>query len=141
MIVLDTNVLSEAMRPSPDTSVIAWLSGPESRDAHITAITVGEILSGVGMLQAGRRREQLRQIVERQLDDLSDRILAYDARAARIFASLRADRRDAGRPLSVEDGMIAAICARENAPLATRNVRDFADLGVALIDPWRQPSA
>lgn len=141
MIVLDSNVLSEAMRTHPDTNVIAWLASPQAADAFTTAITVGEILTGIGMLPRGKRRNRLRDITEQLLEDLQDRILVYDTNAARIYARLHETRRTTGRPLRVEDGMIGAICARDNARLATRNVRDFADLGVELIDPWRSGNA
>lgn len=136
MIVLDTNVLSEVMHTRPDAAVTAWLSGPQADDACTTAISVGEILTGIGMLPRGKRRDRLRQITDRLLGELSDRVLAYDTHAATIYAQLHEKRRIAGRPLSVEHGMIAAICARENARLATRNVRDFADLGIELVNPW-----
>jgi toxin FitB len=140
VIVLDTNVLSEAMRTRPDKTVATWLSGPYADDAYTTAISVGEILTGIGMLPRGKRRDRLRQITERLLEELKDRVLAYDTHAATIYAQLHEKRRIAGRPLSVEDGMIASICARENARLATRNVRDFADLEIELVNPWESPT-
>ena len=139
MIVLDTNVLSEAMRAYPDPTVITWLAGPHAENASTTAISVGEILTGIGMLPRGKRRDRLRQITDRLLEEMKDRVLAYDMHAATVYAQLHENRRIAGRPLSVEDGMIAAICVRENARLATRNVRDFTDMGIALVNPW-EPS-
>ena len=135
MIVLDTNVLSEPLRATPNESVIVWL-GSVTDDVMLTAISVGEILTGVRALAAGRRRDGLMAAVELTFATFSDRVLPYDEPAARSYASLQQSRRELGRPLSVEDGMIAAICASRGAGLATRNTKDFESLGIALIDPW-----
>jgi predicted nucleic acid-binding protein len=135
VIVLDTNVLSEPLRVRPDPYVIQWFEHLVE-DAAVTAITVGEILTGVRALPVGRRREDLMASVEHTFLTYSDRVLAYDESAAREFASMQEARRLAGRPLSVEDGMIAAICRVRGLTLATRNLKDFHDLGIDLIDPW-----
>lgn len=136
MIVLDTNVLSEPMRAAPDESVLAWLE--QLREpAAITAVTVGELLGGVGRLPAGRRRDALGDAIEGLLEAHRGAILPYDDRAARVYAGLQERRRRAGHPLSVEDGMIAAICLVAGATLATRNTADFSGLGLELVDPWR----
>jgi predicted nucleic acid-binding protein len=103
----------------------------------LTSVSIGEILTGVNLLPDGRRRDGLAGAVETTLADFADRILPYDASAARRYADLRASRRTAGQPLSAEDGMIAAICLDHGATLATRNVKDFRGLGVDLIDPWQ----
>jgi predicted nucleic acid-binding protein len=134
VIVLDTNVVSEPLRARPDPRVLDWLA--RQRDASITSITVGELLGGVHMLPRGRRRTQLLTTVEAALDVRAGRVLPYDAAAARIFAELRELARATGRALTVEDGMIAAICRHHDTPLATRNVRDFDGLGIELVDPW-----
>jgi predicted nucleic acid-binding protein len=135
VIVLDTNVLSEPIRATPDPAVLDWLSGAPD-DVAITAITVGEILLGVRLLPAGRRRDGLLVAVQRVLGSFSGRVLVYDDDSADIYAALQEQRRHAGHPLSVEDGMIAAICVQNGATLATRNVRDFEDLGLELVNPW-----
>lgn len=136
MIVLDTNVLSEPLRAEPDGSVLAWLEALDGRDVAITSVSVGELLTGIARLPQGRRRSVLHESVEALLTRYGDAVLPYDGGAARAYAGLQEQRRSAGRPLSVEDGMIAAICVRAGATLATRNVRDFASLGLDLVDPW-----
>jgi len=134
VIVLDTCVVSEPLRARPEPRVLDWLA--HQRDASITSVTVGELLGGVRMLPRGRRRTDLLAAIEAALEARAGRILAYDAAAARIFAELRESAREAGRALTVEDGMIAAICRQHGVPIATRNVRDFEELGVELVDPW-----
>lgn len=136
MIVLDTNVLSEPMRSSPDAGVLEWLRRLDE-PTTITAITVGELLDGASRLDPGRRRDGLIMAIEQVIEAHRGSVLSYDDRAARVYARLQAKRRAAGRPLSVEDGMIAAICVVVGARLATRNTRDFDGLGVELVDPWR----
>ncbi len=140
MIVLDTNVLSEPLRARPDPAVLAWLADV-SEDVALTAISIGETLTGVRLLPEGRRREGLIIAIDRTLTTFAEQVLPYDESAARIYAMLQESRRAAGHPLSVEDGMIAAICRDRGASLATRNLKDFRGLGVALINPWeyRQP--
>ena len=135
MIVLDTNVLSEPMRRHADAGVLTWLAGQS--DTATTAVTVGELLVGVRALPAGKRRAGLLETVERAL--AGQRILAYDQRAAREYALIRSERRQAGKGLTVEDGMIAAIARSVGATLATRNVRDFDGLGIDLVNPWADP--
>ena len=133
MILLDTNVLSEPLRQRPDGAVLSWLAGhPE---AAITAITVGELLVGVARLPAGARRESLAAAIDRAIGRAD--VVPYDETAARAYARIQEQRRAAGHPLAVEDGMIAAICLANDATLATRNTRDFEGLGVDLMDPWK----
>ncbi|MBQ1443265.1 MAG: type II toxin-antitoxin system VapC family toxin [Renibacterium sp.] len=135
MIVLDTNVLSETLRQSPDPQVLRWLeSGTEM--TTLTAISAAELLTGVRLLPAGKRRTGLLRAIEEVLTQLSRTVLPFDEPAARIYAKLQAKRRTAGKPLSVEDGMIAAICLHREFPLATRNTKDFQGLGLELINPW-----
>jgi predicted nucleic acid-binding protein len=135
MIVLDTNVLSEPLRTRPDPTVLAWLDRITDVVA-LTSISAGEILTGVRALPTGRRRDALMAAVERTLAIYADQVLPYDERAARTYAAIQESRRSAGRPLSVEDGMIAAICGARGLALATRNTKDFEDLGITLINPW-----
>ena len=137
MIVLDTNVLSEPIRASPDPGVIDWLRRLEEATA-ITAVSVGELLDGAGRLAPGRRRDGLITAIERIVESHRGTVLPYDDRAARAYARLQSTRRAAGRPLSVEDGMIAAICVVAGARLATRNIADFDGLGLDLVNPWEQ---
>lgn len=135
MIVLDTNVLSEPLKLRPDERVLAWFAALDE-EAGVTAISVGELLTGVLALPVGRRREGLLEAIEATLRTFAGSVLAYDEAAARHYARSQEVRRGAGRPLAVEDGMIAAICVARGTTLATRNVSDFAGLGLELIDPW-----
>lgn len=135
MIVIDTNVLSEPLRTRPEPRVLAWLS-TVSGEVGFTSISVGEILTGVRRLPAGRRRDGLLAEVERSFGTYAALVLPYDEPAARTYAAMNESRRVAGHPLSVEDGMIAAICRSRGLALATRNTKDFHGLGLELIDPW-----
>jgi predicted nucleic acid-binding protein len=136
MIVLDTNVVSETVRVNPSPAAMAWLACQNERFA-ITAITVGELLSGVRQLPKGKRREGLMAVMEDVLLHRAIR-LPYDEAAARAYAVMREGARALGRGLSVEDGMIAAICAARGASLATRNVRDFDFLPIPVVNPWEE---
>lgn len=133
MIVLDSCVLSEDLRPSPDPRVRAWLAAADDELA-LTTITVGEMMRGALVLPEGRRRDGLLEAIETMLDGA--RVLVYDEDAARCYAQLHARRRQQGRPLAVEDGMIAAICGVAGAAVATRNLPDFADLDIVVHNPW-----
>ncbi len=139
MIVLDTNVLSEPLKLEPEEHVLAWLASLDE-EAGMTSISVGELRTGVRALPAGRRREGLLEAIESVLGAFADAVLAYDEAAARHYARLQELRRAAGRPLAVEDGMIAAICIARGTTLATRNTNDFAGLGLKLVDPWSAAS-
>nr|WP_221244007.1 type II toxin-antitoxin system VapC family toxin [Cryobacterium roopkundense] len=135
---MDTNVLSEPLRSRPDTAVLFWL-GHVNEDLALTSITVGEILTGVRLLPPGHRRDGLMSAIEQTLALYREQVLPYDEHAARTYAALQESRRAAGHPLSVEDGMIAAICQTRGATLAMRNIKDFQGLGIDLIDPWTTP--
>jgi hypothetical protein len=135
VIVLDTNVLSEPMRVQPSANVLAWLRETEERFA-ITSISVGELFTGIRLLPQGSRRSGLIGAVDSTLARLAGQVLPYDEPAARSYAIMRELSSRAGRALSVEDGMIAAICEIHGAKLATRNTKDFLGLGIALVNPW-----
>ncbi|MCS5720060.1 type II toxin-antitoxin system VapC family toxin [Herbiconiux sp. CPCC 205763] len=135
MIVLDTNVLSEPLRPRPSPAVLDWLAALDE-PAAITAVSVGEILCGARFLPNGRRRAELIEGIESIVRAFRHDILPYGEASARAYAELSEKRRGAGRALSVEDGMIAAICRTHGATLATRNERDFDDLGIDIVNPW-----
>jgi predicted nucleic acid-binding protein len=136
MIVVDTNVLSEPLRKQPDASVLQWLTRHGS-DLAVTTVTISELVYGARRLPIGQRRAQLIDGIEGLLRRVGDRVLPVDEGAARAYGSLRAERELTGRPISVEDGLIAGICVSRGARLATRNVKDFVGLGVDLIVPWR----
>jgi len=137
MILLDTNVLSELMRPQPNPVVVAWINA-QSSEAQVSAITQAEISLGIALLPDGKRRDALataaRQMFE---EDFAARCLPFDSLAAEHFARLVAERRRIGRPITTQDAQIAAIALANNMPLATRNIDDFKAIpNLALVDPW-----
>lgn len=137
MIVLDTNVISELMRAQPDDRVLAWLAAQPVAGLFTTTLTQAEIFYGLALLPEGRRRDDLtaaaRPIFEHEL---AGRILGFDGDAAMAYPGIAARRRQAGQPITQIDGQIAAIVASRGARLATRNVRDFLDCGIVVVDPW-----
>jgi predicted nucleic acid-binding protein len=137
LILLDTNIISEVMRPAPDPRVICWLNGADAGILHVSTISIAEILYGLDLLPAGRRRVGMEEQVEAfLLKGFSQRIMSFDKGAARHYGPLMADRRRAGRPMAAPDGQIAAIARSRAMALATRNIRDFEACGLALINPW-----
>ncbi|MGF2947576.1 type II toxin-antitoxin system VapC family toxin [Mycobacterium sp. Lab-001] len=137
MIVLDTNVVSELMRPAPEPGVTGWVDSLDVSDILLTAVTAAELMCGVARLPNGRRRRELRAKVDGLLtEDFQDRILPFDALAATHYADIVAERERSGLQISMADGQIAAICRNWNAGLATRNIGDFVDTGIELINPW-----
>jgi toxin FitB len=137
MIVLDTNVLSEAVRPSPSDTVMQWLAAQERTSVYMTAITQAEILYGVEVLPAGKRRTRLLEAIEKLFaEEFQGRILPFDEEPARLFARIVAGRASIGRPIAQFDAMIAAIARSRRAAVATRNVADFEHCGVKVVDPW-----
>jgi predicted nucleic acid-binding protein len=139
VIVLDTKVLSELMRPLPERRVIDWLDTQETASVAITAITVAEILYGIERFPEGRRKRSLVASAAVMFDeDFAGRILVFDAEAALHYAERVAAREQAGRAVQMADAQIAAICLRHEATLATRNVKDFEGLGVEILNPWER---
>lgn len=137
MIVLDTNVLSALMRAEAEPAVIDWLDQQASDTVTITAVTVAELLYGLARLPDGRRKSRLRDAAVQMLDeDFADRVLPFDENAAVHYTTLVSQRERAGRPISMADAQIAAICRHHAATLATRNGKDFDGIGVMLADPW-----
>lgn len=139
MIILDTNVLSELMKPAPDEDVTRWMASQPASSVYTTSLTQAEVLYGIAVLPAGARRSALEAAAEAMFaEELSDRILAFGADAARPYARIAAERRRAGRPISQFDAQIAAIARSSGAALATRNVADYDGCGVKLINPWEE---
>ena len=139
MIVLDTNVVSELLRPAPAVQVEQWLAEQDGATIYFTAVGEAELLQGVSILPAGRRRTALAKAVEIILDeDFRGRILPFDRAAARAYAAIAAERRAAGRPISQFDCQIAAIVRANSAAVATRNTGDFEGCGIEVIDPWQR---
>jgi predicted nucleic acid-binding protein len=140
VILLDTNVLSELMRREPDEGVVGWLDSLDAAEVATTAITAAELLYGVARLPQGRCKQQLRQAIDQLIEeDLDGRIEPFDVTAAAHYAALVGDRDTLGRPIGVADAQIAAITRKLGATLATRNIDDFTDTGIDLIDPWQPP--
>ena len=140
MIVVDTNVTSELMRPSPSPTVSAWLRAQRVAALYTTAITVAEIEYGLARLPSGQRKELLSGATTEVFSAFSDHVLAFDARAAAEYAQIVVGRERAGSPISGFDAQIASICRANDAVLATRNLKDFAETGIDLTNPWQQPS-
>lgn len=137
MIVLDTNVLSEVIRLSPSLKVLRWLSEQARENVFTTAMTQAEMLYGLESLPAGKRRTVLQNALERMFqEEFGGRILAFDEGAARVFGQIVASRDALGRPISQFDAMIAAIARSRRAILATRNMADFQECGLKIVDPW-----
>ena len=137
MLVVDTNVASELMRPSPTPSVVAWIAERDASAMYLTAVSEAELRFGVAILPAGKRRTDLEAAMRRWLEiGFADRILPFDSASARAYAEIAADRRGAGRPIGEADCQIAAISRSRGATLVTRNVRDFEGTGVDVLDPW-----
>ena len=137
MIVLDTNVISELLRPAPAPEVEAWLAAQDGATLYFTTVGEAELRHGVAILSTGQRRNALAKAIEGMLEeDFRDRILPFDSAAARAYAAIAAARRALGRPISQFDCQIAAIARANEAAVATRNTGDFEDCGIAVIDPW-----
>ena len=138
MILLDTNVLSELVRPTPDASVIAWVAAQRRADLCTTTISEAELAYGIASMPKGRRRELLDQAVGRLLvEGLGGRVLGFDRAAAQSYGSFVARRRAKGRPVAMADAAIAAIATSRGFNLiATRNLNDFHECGVHLVNPW-----
>jgi len=139
MIILDTNVISELMRARPDQRVLDWLALQPIAGLFTTALTQAEVFYGMALLPHGKRQEKLASAANAMFDaDFAGRILPFDSDAARNYPDISAGRRLIGQPISQIDGQIAAITASRGARLATRNVRDFADCGIVVVDPWSE---
>jgi predicted nucleic acid-binding protein len=136
VIILDTNVVSELMRPARSEAVLRWLAEQPRAALHITALTCAEILVGLSAMSPGRRRRDLAMVAEGLfIEDFGGRILSFDFPAAEAFARIVAARSAAGRPIGTVDAMIAAVAQGNGATIATRDA-GFAGCGVPLINPW-----
>ena len=137
MIILDTDVLSALMRPTPDEQVMAWLDGQPQTSVWITSVTVLEIQFGLQILPVGRRRSLLMKAFDAVLTDkIGRRIAPFDTAAAQYSAGLMSSRHKKGRPVELSDTMIAGIVLACHASLATRNTPHFQDLSVPVVNPW-----
>lgn len=137
MIVLDTNVVSEAMRPEPNQNVLSWLNAQSVDTLYLSSVTLAELLFGIGALPAGARKVRLAQTLDRLLALFPGRVLPFSQEAARRYADMAVAARAMGRPLPTADGYLAATAAAHGFTVATRNIRDFGGTGVELINPWQ----
>lgn len=137
MIVLDTNVVSELMRPSPSAAVRDWVTRQPQSELCTTAVTVAEIRYGLERLVSGHRRDRLVEVAAEIFAAFRESILPFDADAADLYARIVSHRDRTGMPIEGFDAQIAAICRTRGAALATRNVKDFEETGLAIIDPWQ----
>jgi hypothetical protein len=142
MILLDSNVVSELMRPEPSSVVLGWMDATPTFDVATTTITVAEIKYGLARLPFGRRRAAL----EARLSDLmargfAGRVFGFDTQAAYVYAELAAARAEIGRPFGGFDGLIAAIAVSNRAVVATRDTRGFEGCGLEIVNPWNTDPA
>lgn len=140
-IILDTNVLSELMRAEPAPLVLEWFARQTSVTFYVTAITQSEILLGIAILPAGKRRDALADAAEKLFrEDFSGNCLPFDNTCSGQYAAVVANRRRSGFSITTEDAQIAAIALSHKLPLATRNTKDFLHIdGLTLYNPWSQP--
>lgn len=137
MIILDTNVLSELMRPKPSPQVLAWVGRQMATELFTTSMTEAEIFYGIELLPQSKRRDKLMSAAEAIfVQDFAGRIFGFESEAARIFSKVAARRSALGKPISQIDAQIAAITRLHGAKLATRNIADFIDCGLDLVNPW-----
>ena len=137
MIVLDTNVVFEALKPVPAQAVLDWLDRQAPETLYLTAVSLAELLAGIETLPKCRRRLELEQAMARQISPLFEgRILPFDVKAAEAFGKVRAGAQAVGNTIGFADGAIAAIAAARGFVLDTHNVRYFRGAGVGLINPW-----
>lgn len=137
MILVDTNVVSETMRPAPDPNLVAWLDAQIAETLFLSTVSLAELLLGIAVLAAGKRKKELGLTLAVQATALFEqRILPFDVEAARAYAILVSRARAAGRPIGVADGQIAATALAHKLTVATRDIAQFVAAGLPTIDPW-----
>lgn len=136
MIVLDTNVVSEAMKPEPNPAVMAWLNAQAAATLYLSSVTLAELMFGIAALPAGRRKDLLSQALEGLLRLFRDRVLPFDTDAARHYAELAVTARAGGRGFPTPDGYIAAIAASRGFMVASRDTAPYEAARVPVINPW-----
>lgn len=136
MILLDTNVVSEAMKPEPHAAVRDWLDAQAAETLFISSVTIAELMFGIGALPHGKRKDKLTAALDGVLELFADRILSFDTEAARRYADLAIEARAAGKGFSTPDGYIATIAAARGFAVASRDTSAFMAAGLRVIDPW-----
>ena len=138
-LLLDTNVVSELLRPSPNPAVESWVAARLASELYFSAVGEAELRYGVAMLPSGQRKDALAVAIEGILrEDFEDRILPFDREAARAYANIAATHRAAGRAFAPADCQIAAIACSRGMAVVTRNARGFEDIGPEVVDPWAE---
>ena len=136
--LLDTNVVSETIRPRPEKRVLDWIEAQVPTDLFLAAQTIGELVRGARKVKEQARRERFEKWIERDLDRQFDgRVLPFDGRTAAVWGRLMGDGDRAGRPPAAADAQIAAVAIQHELILVTRNVKDFVNFDIRLLDPWR----
>lgn len=136
MIVLDTNIVSEAMKPEPHPAVRAWLNDQAAETLYLSSVTLAELLFGIAALPTGKRKDRLTQALDGLMDLFRDRVLPFDADAARYYAELAVTAKTGGRGFPTPDGYIAAIAASRGFIVASRDTAPYEAAGVSVINPW-----
>ena len=136
MIVLDTNVVSEVMKPAADPAVRSWLNEQVAETLYLASVTLAELLFGIGALPDGRRKKALAEMLDGVLELFGDRVLPFDIGAARYYAGLAVTARAAGKGFPTPDGYIAAIAASRGFTVATRDISPFEAAGLTVVNPW-----
>jgi predicted nucleic acid-binding protein len=139
MILLDTNVISEILRPQPEIRVLNWLKAQPREEFWTCSVVIAELLSGIEGMPTGTKQGILREAVEAMVtEDFRGQVVNFDLDAARHFGTIVATRRRMGRPIGGIDAQIAACARKCGAQLATRNVRNFVDCGIQVVNPWEE---
>jgi predicted nucleic acid-binding protein len=141
MIILDTNVVSETMKPQAEAAVLSWLDAQVAETLYLTSITLAELLFGVAALPDGKRKERLAAHIDGLSKLYEGRVLPFNTKAARCYASLAVTARHKGRGFPMPDGYIAAIAVAHGYAVASRDTSPFATADIKIIDPWRYGSA
>ena len=141
MILLDTNVISEAMKPAPEAAVRDWLDEQAAETLYLSSVTIAELTFGIGALPQGRRKDRLMAALEGVMALFGERILPFDTEAARRYGDLAVRARAAGRGFPTPDGYIAAIAATHEFAVASRDASAFEAAGLTVINPWAGPSS
>ena len=138
MILLDTNVISEVMRPKPDTQVMQWLDAQNPELLYLCSPVLSELLLGIEFLPNGKRKDSLRTVLDFVRSKISNTVLSFDAQTAQVYAALVAHAQSTGYSVSVGDGQIAAIAKQQGYIVASRDTAPYAAMGLAYIDPWQK---
>ena len=138
MTLIDSNVISDLMRPIPTPAVLAWFGREAATSLYFSSVGEAELRRGAAILSTGKLRESLVAEINAVVsEDFAGRVLPFDSAAAVVFTEIFAERQDVGRPISFRDCQIAAIARSRGIPIATRNFRDFEDTGNQIVNPWK----